>query len=96
MAACAAPAPLGGEQHEYPIAGVTVKFPCKPYRTQIAMMAKVLNSHLCPSPFCGAGSVPQSVDHSSSDERGERSAGESDWQWEELGPALLSTGLAKE
>ena len=30
-----------GEQSEYTMGGVPVKFPCKPYRTQVAMMSKV-------------------------------------------------------
>ena len=30
-------------QHDFAIGGVQLKFPCKPYPTQMAMMAKVMN-----------------------------------------------------
>ena len=30
-------------QHDYAVGGIQLKFPCKPYPTQMAMMAKVIN-----------------------------------------------------
>ena len=48
-----------GVQQEYAIGGVTVKFPCKPYRTQMAMMSKVccVYQTLVLEPFCQSANL---------------------------------------
>ena len=93
---------VNSRQVEEHIGGVRVKFPFKPYPSQRAMMHKArgkdsvlqIQYNVARNGTCVSDSSPP-PDHPGPDPRGERSAGESHWQREEPGPALLHARLAE-